>query len=385
MIQYSHGQTEHTPDERPMLNIAIIGTRGIPNQYGGFEQFAEHLSVGLVKRGHRVTVYSPHFHPYPHDSFHGVDIRRIFCPERFLGSAANFIYDHLALRDALQGNFDILYEAGYQSSALSFVLCRVKNRREVLITNMDGMEWQRAKWNRLVKWLTRRFETMAVKRSDHLVVDNPGIRDYYLERHGARGVYIPYGADPAPEIDDDVLKDLALKPRSYFLLIARLEPENNIETIIAGVRSSASPFPLVVVGPRGTRHARRLSARFPDPRIRFVGGIYDKARLDALRHHAAVYFHGHSVGGTNPSLLEAMAARALIAAHDNPFNRHVLGDDALYFRNQNDIRRLLEGSTPGSTRRKTMIENNHRRIRSEYAWSRIVDAYESLFQKVGVR
>ena len=364
-----------------MLKIAIIGSRGIPNRYGGFEQFAEHLSLGLVERGHRVTVYCPHFHPLQEPTFRGVDLRHVYCPERTIGSAANFLYDFLALRDALKRDFDIVYEAGYQSSALSLLICRVHKKRQVIVTNMDGMEWQRAKWGRLVKGMTRWFEKLAVEKSDYLITDNPAIQDYYRSRYGTEGVYIPYGADPEPEFDDGVLTAYGLSSGEFFLCVARLEPENNLEDILAGVLQAETSMPLVVVGPHHTRYGRYLKSKYRDSSIRFAGGIYEKKALNSLRRHSRLYFHGHSVGGTNPALLEAMAAGALIVAHDNPFNRCVLGGEAFYFNNRLEIGHLLGRLDEIDTQRQEKIDNNRRRIATEYAWEKIVADYEQFFYK----
>src|SRR5258706_146969 len=134
------------------MRIAILGTKGIPNNYGGFEQFAEELSIRLVQNGHSVTVYNPSFHPHTEDSYKGVNIKWIYSPEEVIGGAANFIYDHLCLKDALNSNYDIIYEAGYHSVALSFWFLKIRKiNRPVIVTNMDGLEWKRSKWSPLVR------------------------------------------------------------------------------------------------------------------------------------------------------------------------------------------------------------------------------------------
>ena len=135
------------------MKIAILGTRGIPNNYGGFEQFAEYISIGLVKKGHDVTVYNPSFHPYKETKFKGVNIIKAYSPEEKLGSMGNFIYDYNCLKDAKQRNFDIIYEAGYATCSPFFYL--LKSKKSKLITNMDGIEWKRSKWNFLTKKLMK--------------------------------------------------------------------------------------------------------------------------------------------------------------------------------------------------------------------------------------
>ena len=145
------------------MKIAFLGTKGIPNNYGGFEQFAEYLSVRLVALGHQVTVYNPSFHAYQATEFKGVTIKKIYSPEKWIGGAANFIYDHLCLKDALRQGFDLIYEAGYHSVAFSYKLLSVRKLKSpVLITNMDGLEWKRSKWNFWVRKLIRKLEAIAV-------------------------------------------------------------------------------------------------------------------------------------------------------------------------------------------------------------------------------
>ena len=187
------------------MKIAITGTRGIPNRYGGFEQLAERLSSGLAERGHEVWVYNPQFHPFSDDNLGKVRIVHRWSPERLGGSAANFLYDYLCLKNAIKKKVDVILECGYASAAPSYPWLRFS--RTKLVTHMDGMEWQRTKWNRLVKWMTRYFERLAVRKSDLIVADNPAIQEYYKSRYGAESVYIPYGADPVSTFDNRILKD----------------------------------------------------------------------------------------------------------------------------------------------------------------------------------
>jgi glycosyltransferase involved in cell wall biosynthesis len=362
------------------MKIAILGTRGIPGNYGGFEQFAEYLSVGLVKRGHDITVYNPSFHKYSDNEYCGVKIRKVFSPEKRIGASANFIYDYLCLKDALAGNFDIIYELGYHSNAPSYYL--LKRQSPLVVTNMDGMEWQRQKWNPLTRRLIRRLEAMAVRKSDYLVADNPAIRDYYSAQYGVAPLYIPYGAAIVENFDESLLLPYRVSPRNYFLIIARLEPENNIEMVLDGFVSAQSNFPFVVVGNKDTKYGKYLQNLYKKDDVRFVGAIYDKSILDALRHFCGIYFHGHSVGGTNPSLLEAMAAQAFISAHNNPFNRVVLGDDALFFCNKENTASIIRNYSLGYGRNNEFVSNNLGKIRLHYLWKDIIAKYEDLFEQL---
>ena len=362
------------------MKIAILGTRGIPNNYGGFEQFAEYLSVGLVEKGHEVTVYNPHFHRCPEDMFHGVAVRYIYNPELWMGASAHFIYDFLCLKDALKEGFDVILECGYHSNAPSYYL--MKGRiKPLLVTNMDGLEWMRSKWNRPTRWLIRQLEKLAVNKSHLLVSDNQGIQNYYKNIFNKESAFIPYGAEPVLNFDKSHLQPFSLEEQAYYLLIARLEPENNIETILDGyLISKQTDIPFIVIGNIENKYGNYLKMKYTDTSIRFVGSIYDKHALDSLRYYASIYFHGHSVGGTNPSLLEAMASQAFIIAHDNEFNGSVCGENAYYFTSKEDVSTLILANRDGDGReRKKMIQQNLRTVYQDYSWNHIVESYENLF------
>lgn len=363
------------------MKIAILGTRGIPNSYGGFEQFAEYLSVGLVELGHSVTVYNVHFHEYDQLEFKGVEIRKIYSPEKQIGAPANFVYDYLCMKDALKQDFDIIYEAGYHSNAPSYYL--LKKNSPIVITNMDGIEWKRSKWNYFTRQLIKKLEKIAVRKSDYLVSDNSAIQEYYKKEFCADSFCIAYGADIVEHFDEELISPYNVTAYNYFLLIARLEPENNIEMILDGYVLSADARPLLVVGNAETKYGRFLQAKYHNNNIRFLGAIYNKEVLDNLRHYCALYFHGHSVGGTNPSLLEAMASEALIASHDNVFNKSVLNINALYFVKDKDVASIIRNlDSWGDDEKKFFIANNKAQTINCYSWKSIVFQYENLFNEV---
>lgn len=365
------------------LRIAILGTRGIPNNYGGFEQFAEYLSVRLVALGHEVDVYNPSFHPYSESSYRGVGIKRINSPERFLGSSAsNYVYDYRCLKDALKSDYDVIYEAGYASCAFALRILNKHRGKACVVTNMDGMEWQRSKWNRVVSRIIKWSEREAVRYSDHLVADNIGIQQYYNKTYQVNPECIAYGAEVITKYNIGLLEKFKVKPSEYFLLIARLEPENNIEMIVRAYKASDSKAPLLIVGNRNKWYQKQL-AHLEDERIIFLGSIYNKEVLDSLRYFCKAYCHGHSVGGTNPSLLEAMACSALIIAHHNEFNKAVLGSDALYFSSQHDLTRLISDFVTDKIQNKEgMKESNRLKIERQYSWAHITEAYESFFKRI---
>lgn len=366
------------------MKIAILGTKGIPNNYGGYEQFAEYISTRLTARGHEVTVYNPSFHTFKKDNFNGVTIKRIFSPEKLIGGSANIIYDHLCLRDALNRNFDVIYEAGYHSVALSLRYFNVKGRtRPLVFTNMDGLEWKRTKWSKTVQNIIRKLEKIAVEESPFLISDNVGIQDYLKDKFSKESYYIPYGADPVTDFDEGHLKEYGVKPYEYFILVARLEPENNIETILNGHSNSSAKRPILVVGNHQTRYGQFLQTTFQNQLVKFVGGIYTKPKLDSLRYYSRAYFHGHSVGGTNPSLLEAMACKAFIWAHRNPFNIAILNEHAFYFSNPEEVTKLIDDFDELSTGYAQSFKvANYGKIEKVFCWERVVLEHEKLFMKL---
>jgi glycosyltransferase involved in cell wall biosynthesis len=363
------------------MKIAILGTKGIPNTYGGYEQFAEFISTRLVQGGHEVTVYNPHDHEFKEDSFKGVKIIRKYSPENIMGGAANIVYDYLCLKDALKKDFDIIYEAGYHSVAPSYRWLNVrKMKRPIILTNMDGLEWKRSKWSKSVQNIIKKLERIAVDESPYLISDNVGIQKYYQENFNAKSFYIPYGADPIEKFDLSHLTRWNVKQNEYFILVARMEPENNIEPIIKGHIESGTKSPLLVVGSCKTPFGQYLVKTYQHPGIQFIGGIYDKVQLDSLRHFSLGYFHGHSVGGTNPSLLEAMASQSFIIAHNNDFNKSILENSAVYFDTVLDIRNAIKNVEALSVAdRALFVDQNFNRIKSFYNWDNIVKMHEDLF------
>jgi glycosyltransferase involved in cell wall biosynthesis len=356
------------------LKIAILGTRGIPNHYGGFEHISEYVSAGLVKRGHSVTVYNSHNHPYTDDTWNGVNIKHCFDPEFVMGTAGQFIYDLNCLTDARKQKFDVVLLMGYTSSS---VWGRLYPQNSAIITNMDGLEWKRSKYSKPVQQFLRYAEKLAVKYSQFYISDSRVIKEYLEDKYHINSQYIPYGADVYSEHEREQLTNGEALKEDYFLLMARMEPENNIEAILEGFNNSNSRKLFKVLGDTGNRFGKFIRHRFKnDERIQFKGAIFDNAKVRALQNNSYLYFHGHSVGGTNPSLLGAMASEALIAAHNNPFNKSVLNTDAYYFSDSEEVRYLVETVRRAGNER-VMIKNNLDKIACQFSWEKIVDEYES--------
>ncbi len=361
------------------MKIAFVSTRGIPNNYGGFEEFAERLGERLARRGHEVTVYNPSFHPFRDEQHNGVRVVRVFSPETTIGTAANFIFDYLSFRHAVKKEkCDAVIVCGYTTAAVSFLVCGFG--RSTVLTNMDGIEWKRSKWSPAIQGLAKRFEKIAAERSTALIADNAGIAEHIKSEYGKESFFISYGAVPFRDPDQSRLAELDLDPFGYNLLVGRMEPENNFEMVLDGARIGG--LPTVVVSSTDTKYGRELTKKYSATGARFIGWIGEREMLSNLRHFAAVHFHGHSVGGTNPSLLEAMACGAFVAAHDNIFNRSVLGEDALYFSDAAEVAAIVKNAAALTEKRENFTAQNLVKINETYNWNRIADQYEKMLFEV---
>ena len=361
------------------MKVAILGTRGIPNSYGGFEQFAQYLSFGLVQEGFDVTVYNSHCHPYKESNWNDVKIVHSYDPENKIGTIGQFIYDLNCILDCRKKNFDIVLQLGYTSSSVWFRL--LDRNKCVVTTNMDGLEWKRSKYTKHVQQFLKFAEKLAVKHSHHLIADSGAIKKYLKSKYNADSTFIPYGANVFNDPDEGVLKEYGLSPFAYDVLVARLEPENSIEIILEGFLKSSSKRTFVVIGNNGTKYGDYLKNKFSKfQNINFWGSIYDINKLNNIRYYSCLYFHGHTVGGTNPSLLEAMASHALICAHDNVFNNSILKDDGYYFKTPVDVAQILEKLNKTDVSDKDKISNNIKKIESTYCWPKIVQQYIEHFR-----
>lgn len=355
------------------LKIGILGSRGIPNAYGGFEECAQYLAEGLIKKGHEVFVYNSSLHPYKEKKWRCANIIHCRDFEDKLGTTGQFIYDFNCFIDARKRNYDVLLQLGYTSNSVWHWLWP---KDAINIVNMDGLEWKRTQYSKPVQQFIKHAETLAAKRADYMVADSRGIQQYIFNRYQKKPIFIPYGAEIFDKPDPSLLNEIKLKPFEYYLLVARLEPENNIEMIVEGFLNSNKNHDLVIVG-KENKYGRNWKQKYADEKVRFVGAVYDKNFLNNLRYFSKLHFHGHSVGGTNPSLLEAMACKCNIAAHHNIFNKSILENDAEYFSSSEQISSILnsENFQLASSKRK---QNNLRKIVESYNWEKITDAYEAL-------
>ncbi len=356
------------------LKIAILGTRGVPNNYGGFQHIAGYLSRGLVQKGHEVTVYNSSKHPYQEKEWHGVNIIHCFDPEYLIGVPGQFVYDLNCIIDTRKRNYDIILMLGYTSSSVWGFLYPNKT---IIITNMDGLEWQRTKYSKPVRSFLKYAEKLAVQSSRYHVADSPVIKDYLDNKYNINTKYIAYGAGLYPAANENILNEYGLTKYQYFLLMARMEPENNIEMILDGYCLTTTKIKFIIIGNTGNGFGKYLVGKYRnESRIVFLGAIFDEIKVQSITTFCKLYFHGHSVGGTNPSLLDAMASRAPIAIHNNAFNRSIIKGNALQFKTTTDVYNLINSN---QYLNEVHINNNYSTITIEFSWNQIIDQYESYF------
>lgn len=360
------------------MKLAILGTRGIPACYGGFETFAEKLAVGLARLGHEVTVYCESREPQAPRDYRGVHLRYVSSPR--LGPLQTILYDARCLWDARE-SFDVVYMLGY--GAAPFCAIPRLYGTEVWI-NPDGLEWARAKWNLAARVYFRVMEWTSVRIADRIIADAESLAKSLTSRHGPLHscTVIPYGceiasADPCIE----PLAEWSLAPGGYYLVVCRLEPENHVLEILRAFQRSQSKRQLVVVGNHRARNRYVQQLRsVQDSRIRMVGTVYDREKLTCLRSHAFAYMHGHSVGGTNPSLLEAMGCGNLVFAHDNPFNRETLGSCGLFFHCGEALTQAIERVERDGRGTEKMRRDAVVRALTRYQWPDVIAGYAALLE-----
>ena len=358
------------------MKIAILGTRGIPNHYGGFEQFAEFFSVYLVNKGHEVYCYNSHNHPHQEKTFQGVNLIHKHDPEFKYGTFGQFIYDYNCIIDSRKRDFDIILQLGYTSNSIWFLLMP---KKAINIINMDGLEWKRTKYSKPVQQFLKFAERLAAISGDYLVADSLGIQKFLKKQYNKDSTYIAYGAHPFDSPNESILEQYTVKKNNFNMIMARFEPENNLDLVLEGVALSKDETPILVIGKHETKYGDYLKNKFKNQKnIRFLGGIYNLEHLDNLRYYSNLYFHGHSVGGTNPSLLEAMASQALVIAHKNDFNKGVLQENAYYFETPTEVKNILEKIKKNDN--LPMVANNYQAIIKNFNWNKINGEYLQLFE-----
>lgn len=354
----------------------MVGTRGVPAAYGGFETAVEEVGRRLVSCGHQVRVYTRHSEQNQSEHL-GMEIVHLpALPQKQLETLSHSALSSLHLLVRQRPDAAFLFNA-----ANAPFLPMLRAARLPTALHMDGLEWKRSKWGGRGKAYYRWAEQFGVRQADALIADAPGIADYYRHQFDVPTELIRYGAPLLDDVPAERLRELGLAPGGYHLVVARFEPENHVLEIVEGHRRSRAATPLVVVGsaPYSAEYTRRIHrAADGDARIRLLGGVYDQELLDALYAHAFTYLHGHSVGGTNPSLLRALGAGTPVIAYDVGFNREVLDDDGWFFSRAEDLAELLPlvEADPAFARSRGRRSREHAARR--FSWDDVTTAYEDL-------
>lgn len=356
----------------------MVGTRGVPAQYGGFETCVEEVGSRLADRGHRVTVYCRN--STERLSSH-LGMQLVHLPALRHRTLETLSHTGLSVAHVLRHRPDA---AIVFNCANAPFLPALRAAGIPVATHVDGLEWRRAKWGPIGQRYYKRAERMAVRWSDALIADAQGIADYYQKTYSAPTDLISYGA-PVVGRAAGRLAELNLEPGGYHLVVARFEPENHVLEIVRGYTSSSAELQLIVVGsaPYAEEYTTRIHGA-ADGRVRFLGGVWDQDLLDQLYAGAYTYLHGHSVGGTNPSLLRAIGAGTATDAFDVSFNREVLGDSGRYFASSDDVSNLVEASE----RDPELIAERGRLAFDQagrYDWDVVADLYENLCQRLALR
>jgi len=360
------------------MRIALLGTRGIPGNYGGFETFAEELSVRLVARGHDVVVYCRN--GYGSDGMvEHEGVRLVHLPAIRHKYAETISHTFLSALHALFRTYDIVYVCNSANSPICLIPWA---RGQRVVLNVDGLEWRRQKWGRLAKRYYRWAARLASRMPIEVVTDADVIHDYYRDRFGRETRCIAYGAElyERGHLAQRV-RELGLEPDGYVLYVSRMEPENNALMVVEAFRGVRTDLPLVMVGdaPYAKEYLARVRAA-ADDRTRFLGYQFGDA-YHALQANAALYVQATEVGGTHPALVEAMGHRNAVLAHDVPEHREVLGDAGRYWArgDRRDLARQLQSLLDDPVAIDALRASAERRVRERYSWDAVAASYERYF------
>ncbi|MFG1925944.1 DUF1972 domain-containing protein [Cryptosporangium sp. NPDC048952] len=360
------------------MKIALIGTRGVPARYGGFETAVEEVGERLAKAGHEVTVYCRG----DDRSARYKGMTRVLLPSLRKKITETLSHTALSVGHLARHRTEvaILFNPANAPFLPIFKLLRIP-----VAVHVDGLDWRRAKWGRFGRRYYLANERLAARLGDVLIADAVGIQDYYRDTYRVASRFVPYGAPTVWEANDRHLHEYDLMAKNYHLVVARMEPENHVHVVVDGYRRSGATMPLVVVGSvpyRSTYQDRVHDAARGDDRIRLLGAIWDSDRLDSLYAGALTYVHGHSVGGTNPSLLRAMGAGARVLAFDVNFNREVAGNTGLFFADANGVRGLIEAAERNVEEAVDAGEKARQRAQERYQWDDVARQYELLCEEI---
>jgi glycosyltransferase involved in cell wall biosynthesis len=359
------------------MKVAILGTRGIPARYGGFETFAEQLSMRLVAHGHEVIVYCRQPFTTPSDAFDR-RIRRVILPtvsHKYFDTA---VHTFLSVIHVLFTDAEVVLLCNVANSPLAWIP-RLFGKPTVL--NVDGLDRKRRKWNLLARFFLSACEALATLTPTRVVTDAPLIQEYYWRRYRKASTMIGYGAEVPP--GSDHLEDFDLPVRKFILYVSRLEPENNPELVIRAYGQVQSQWPLVMVGgnPYDASYVARLKS-LADGRVIFLGGVYGQPYWQLLKN-AGLYIFACEVGGVHPALIEAMAAENAVLYLDTPENRETAGGCAVTFRpDAADLAASMTRLLGDERLRQELGQKARERAEAVFGWEAITRSYETLFAQL---
>ncbi|NRR31621.1 DUF1972 domain-containing protein [Oxalobacteraceae bacterium] len=357
--------------------VRLLGTRGVPANYGGFETAAEHIALYLVNKGWRVIVYcqTEGDGPVTEDVWRGIE--RVLIPVTSDGWKGTAVFDWISIRHACQFK-DLCVTFGYNTAGFN-ILQRIKGIPNIM--NMDGIEWSRSRWGPVKRTILYINERLGCHLANHLIADHPEIEKHLLTRVAQRKVNtITYGANAVTEASEDPVRKLGLEPGRYLNLIARPIEENSILEMVQGFSSKRRDCKMLILGNynAATNDYHRQVLEAASDQVVFPGAIYDPAVVQSLRFHSLAYIHGHTVGGTNPSLVEALGASNAVIAHDNVYNRWVAQDAGLYFTDAAGFSAAVDQICDSPAVLAGLRAASKRRFYEEFTWEHVAGQYEQL-------
>lgn len=370
-----------SPETKEPIRLAIIGDRGIPARYSGFSTLVEELAVRLVRdHGMEVTVYCRNqYYEEKHREYKGV--RCVYLPAPGGKSFESIIHSNMAIWHALPRPYDLAFIVDPGNAPFSWPLWL---RGMPTVFHTDGLGWQRQKWSPLQQRYYKWSEWVCARLASWLVTDSRAMQEYYVREYGAPSSFIPYSGEVGDAASGQCLSRFGLEKGGYYLVVARIEPENNVHTIIREYRKADVHRPLIVVGgsPYKSEYAERVMAE-SDGKVRCVGGIFESAILNGLYENCYAYLHGHEVGGTNPSLLRAMNAGAACIPIDVVFHREVMSEGGIYFsKDDGHLAEILLDVEKNAARLQALRELARQRARTLYRWDAVAAGYAELFARI---
>jgi glycosyltransferase involved in cell wall biosynthesis len=372
---------QNKPGGLTILRIAILGARGIPACYSGYDTLVEELSLGLAKSfSIEVIVYCRKNYYTTHPDTYG-DVQLVYLSAPRIKAFESLYHSFISALHVLGQRVDVIYFVD-PANAPFCLLLRLFGKKVVIHTN--GLGWKRTKWGTLARRYYKFVEWLSAKTANALVTDNPAMEVYYKKEYGAESTYIPYGSESHYDSDDTAFKEWGLSPKSYLLVVARLEPENNTDFIISEYSGSKVTMPLVVVGdaPYNSNYMARLKS-LANENVFFIGRLDDQTKLNALYRESFLYIHGHEVGGTNPSLLRAMGSGTAPLVINVSFNRSVIAEAGFFFdKNPGNLSKILELLALNPEEVSLCARNALNRAKTHFLWDTVVKKHQILFRRI---